>query len=103
MSSLLCIIGSRSLRSYEQGLLFISFARASTRQNRAVSVVCPSTWNGIVFLNLFSAAHEREHSVALPRNDVPLEIRVSPRAFFSHLKTVLFSRAGVVSAPAEIS
>ena len=33
--------GSRSLRSSEQGLLLVPFARTSTRQNRAFSVVGP--------------------------------------------------------------
>ena len=71
--------GSRSLRSSEQGLLLVPFARTSTRQNRAFSVVGPLTWNGL-----------------------PLELRLLPRTyssvFFSRLKTVLFSRAGVGSA-----
>lgn len=71
--------GSRSLRSSAQGLLLVPFARTSTAQNRAFSVVGPSTWNSL-----------------------PLELRLFPRTLspllFSHLKTVLFSRAGVGSA-----
>src|SRR5688572_23339950 len=71
--------GSRSLRSSEQGLLLVPFARTSTMQNRAFSVRGPSTWN-----------------------DLPLELRLVPRTFsptfFSHLKPVLFGRAGVRSA-----
>ena len=71
--------GSRSLRSSEQALLLVPFARTSTMQNRAFSVGGPSTWNGL-----------------------PLELRLVPRTFsptfFSHLKTVLFGRAGVGSA-----
>ena len=35
--------GSRSLRSAEQGLLSVPFARTSTKQSRAFSVVGPST------------------------------------------------------------
>ena len=71
--------GSQSLRSSEQGLLLIPFARTSTMQKRAFFVVGPSTWNGL-----------------------PLELRLFPRTFspmfFSHLKTALFGRAGVGSA-----
>ena len=70
--------GSRSLRSSEQGLLLVPFARTSTRQRRAFSVVGPSTWNSL-----------------------PQALRLLPRTlsptFFSHLKTALFSRAGVGS------
>jgi hypothetical protein len=71
--------GSRPLRSSEQGLLHVPFARTSTRQNRAFSVVGRLVWNGL-----------------------PLELRLLPRTFssmfFSHLKSVLFVRAGVGSA-----
>ena len=62
--------GSRSLRSSEQGLLLVPFARTSTRQRRAFSVVGPSTWNSL-----------------------PQALRLLPRTlsstFFSHLKTAL--------------
>jgi len=62
----------------EQGLLFVSFARTSTSQTRAFSVVDPSVWNGL-----------------------PLAQRLLPRdlsdTFYSSLKTVLFSRAKVGS------
>jgi hypothetical protein len=71
--------GSRSLRSAEQGLLSVPFARTSTRQSRAFSVIGPSTWNGL-----------------------PLALRSLPRtpsqSFLSQLKMVLFGRAGVGSA-----
>ena len=71
--------GSRSLRSVEHGLLSVPFARTSTKQNRAFSVVGPSTWNGL-----------------------PLVLRSLPRTpsqtFLSQLKMVLFGRAGVGSA-----
>ena len=70
--------GSRSLRSSEQGLLLVPFARPSTRQHRAFSVVGPSTWN------------------SLPQ-DLCLLPRTLSSTFFSHLKTALFSRAGVGS------
>src|SRR6218665_241191 len=76
---LLRAMSSRSLRSSQQGLLLIPFARTSTKQSRAFSVVGPSTWNGL-----------------------PSQLRIFPRAlslaFFSHIKTALFSRAGVGSA-----
>ena len=36
-----------SLRSIERGLLFVPFARTSTSQARAFSVVGPSVWNGL--------------------------------------------------------
>src|ERR1700733_5416473 len=35
--------GSRSLRSFEQGLIQVPFARTSIRQNRAFSVLGPSS------------------------------------------------------------
>jgi len=74
-----CPYISRSLRSSQQGLLLVPFARTSTKQIRAFSVVGPSTWNGL-----------------------PSELRIFNRttspAFFSHLKTALFDRAGVGSA-----
>src|SRR6218665_1199812 len=75
----LSAMSSRSLRSSLQGLLLVPFARTSTKQIRAFSVVGPSTWNGL-----------------------PPELRIFNRttlpAFFSHLKTALFDRAGVGSA-----
>src|SRR6218665_3632567 len=68
-----------SLRSSEQGLLFVPFARTSTTQARAFSVVGPSLWNRL-----------------------PLSQRLLPRilsdTFYSSLKTLLFSRARVGSA-----
>src|SRR6218665_1207408 len=39
--------GCSSLRSSEQGLLFVPFARTSTTQARAFLVVGPSVWNGL--------------------------------------------------------
>src|SRR6218665_2444692 len=72
---------SRSLRSSQEGLLLVPFARTCTsaKQSRAFSVVGPSIWNGL-----------------------PSQLRTLPRAlspaFFSQLKTALFSRAGVGSA-----
>ena len=39
--------GCSSLRSSEQGLLFVPFARTSTTQARPFSVVGPSVWNGL--------------------------------------------------------
>src|SRR6218665_2739317 len=70
---------SRSLRSVDQGLLRVPFARTSARQKRAFAVVGPSIWNGL-----------------------PLSIRSLPRTlsqtFLSQLKAVLFGRVGVGSA-----
>src|SRR6218665_2181795 len=75
----LSAMSSRSLRSSQQGLLLVPLDRKSTKQTRAFSVVGPSTWNGL-----------------------PPELRIFNRttspAFFSHLKTALFDRAGVGSA-----
>ena len=75
----LSIRSLRSLRSAEQGLLTVPFARTSIKQNRAFSVVGPLIWNSL-----------------------PLTLRLLPRTpsqtFFSHLKTVLFDRAGIGSA-----
>src|SRR6218665_74581 len=70
---------SRSLRSADQGLLRVPFARTSARQKRAFAVVGPSIWNGL-----------------------PFSIRSLPRTlsqtFLSQLKAVLFGRVGVGSA-----
>src|SRR6218665_1341739 len=66
------------LRSAEQGLLHVPFARTSTMQNRAFSVVGPLVWNGL-----------------------PLALRSLPRVFsqkfLQQLKTTLFGRAGARS------
>ena len=67
--------GSRSLRSSEQGLLQVPFARTSIRQNRAFSVLGPSTWNGL-----------------------PLELRLLPRSIpsvFLVLKPLSFAALGL--------
>ena len=72
--------GRRSLRSTERGVLMVPFARTATKQNRAFSVVGPSLWNG---LPLMLRLHPRIHS----------------ESFYTCLKTVLFSRAVVGSAP----
>src|SRR6218665_2115577 len=57
----------------------VPFARTSTKQSRAFSMVGPFIWNGL-------------HS----------QLRIFPTAlspaFFSHLKTALLGRAGVGSA-----
>src|SRR6218665_3655495 len=72
-------MSSRSLRSSQQGLLLVPFARTFAKQSRAFSVVGPSIWNGL-----------------------PSQLRIFPRAlspaFFSQLKTALFSHAGGGSA-----
>src|SRR6218665_4199513 len=39
---------SRSLRSADQGLLRVPFARTSTRQKRAFAVIGPSIWNDLI-------------------------------------------------------
>ena len=71
--------GRSFLRSMEQGVLFVPFARTSTCLARAILVVGPSVWNGL-----------------------PLALRLLPRVhsdeFYSCLKTVLFSHARVESA-----
>src|SRR6218665_3852371 len=63
----------------EQRLLFVPFARTSTTQARAFSVIGPSVRNGL-----------------------PLSQRLLPRilsdTFYSSLKTLLFSRARIGSA-----
>ena len=70
---------TRHLRSAEQALLHVPFARTSTMQSRAFSVVGPLVWNGL-----------------------PLILRSLPRVFsqkfLQQLKTTLFGRAGVGSA-----
>src|SRR6218665_515601 len=68
--------GRSSLRSLEQGLLFVPFARTSTTQACAFSVVVPSVWNGLPLAQQF-----------LPR--------ILSNTFYSSLKTLLFSRARV--------
>src|SRR6218665_2946358 len=69
----------RHLRSAEQGLLHVPFARTSIMQNRAFSVVGPLVWNGL----------------ALALRSLP---RVFSQKFLQQLKTTLFGRAGVGSA-----
>src|SRR6218665_1891494 len=70
---------SRSLRSADQGLLRVPFARTSARQKRAFALVGPSILNGL-----------------------PLSTRSLPRilsqTFLSQLRAVLFGRVGVGSA-----
>src|SRR6218665_2336410 len=70
---------TRHLRSAEQGLLHVPFARTSIMQSRAFSMVGPLVWNGI-----------------------PLALRSLPRVFslkfLQQLKTTLFGRAGGGSA-----
>src|SRR6218665_53865 len=70
---------TRHLRLAEQGLLHVPFARTSTMQSRAFSVVGPLVWNGL-----------------------PLALRSLPgvfsQKFLQQLKTTLFGRAGVGSA-----
>src|SRR6218665_1789972 len=70
---------TRHLRSAEQGLLHVPFARTSTMQSRAFSVAGPFLWNGL-----------------------PLALWSLPRAFsqkfLQQLKTTLFGHTGVGSA-----
>lgn len=67
---------THSLRSADQGLLHIQFARSSARQNWALSVAIPWVWNS-----------------------PPLALRSLPRifspVFLQQAKAALFSRAGV--------
>src|SRR6218665_2443545 len=70
---------TRHLRSGEQGLLYVPFARTSPMQSRAFSVVGPLAWNG------------------LPLALRPLH-RVFSQKFLQQLKTTLFRRARVGSA-----
>src|SRR6218665_1713741 len=69
----------RHLRLAVQGLFHVPFARTSTMQSRAFSVVGPLAWNGL-----------------------PLALRSLPRVFSQkfrqHLQTALFGRADVGSA-----
>src|SRR6218665_2459355 len=70
------------LRSAEQGLLHVPFARTSAMQSRTFSVVGPVVWNGL-----------------------PLALRSLPRLFsqkfLQQLKTTLFSRAAGVGGASE--
>src|SRR6218665_818093 len=70
---------TRHLRSAEQALLHVPFARTSTMQSRAFSVVGPLVWNGLPLI-LWS----------LPR--------VLSQKFNQQLKTTLLGRAEVESA-----
>src|SRR6218665_3155515 len=69
---------TRHLPSAEQGLLHVPFARPSTMQSRAFSVVGPLVWIGL-----------------------PLALRSVPRVFaqkfLQQLKTTLFGHAGAGS------
>src|SRR6218665_3989602 len=75
----LSVWSTRHLRSAEQGLLHVPFARPSTMQSRAIFVVGPLVWNGL-----------------------PLALRSLPRVFsqkfLQQLKTTLFGRVGSESA-----
>src|SRR6218665_405545 len=70
---------NRHLRSAEQGLLHVPFARTSTRQSWVFSVVGP-----------------------LVRDDLPLALRSLPRVFYQkflqQLETTLFGHTGAGSA-----
>ena len=70
--------GQTCLRSMERGLLFVPFARTSTRQTRSFSMVGPSVWNGLPLAHWL-----------LPR--------ILADTFYSSLKTVLLSCAGIGS------
>src|SRR6218665_2200986 len=70
---------TRHLHSAQQDLLHVPFARSSTIQNRAFSLVGPLVWNGLP-LALRSLS------------------RVFSQKFLQQLKTTLFGRAGVGSA-----
>ena len=78
--STLDVQGRRALRSSTHGELLVPRARTALRQHRAFSVAGPMVWNGL-----------------------PLTLRLTPRvhldAFYSSLKTILFSRGWVGSAP----
>src|SRR6218665_255007 len=67
------------LRSAEQGLLHVPFARTSTMQSRAFSVVGPLVWNGLPLA-----------LASLPR--------VFSQKFLQQLTTTLFGRSGAGSA-----
>src|SRR6218665_2816005 len=75
------IRGRTSLRSSEQGVLFVPLARTctSTTQARAFSVVGPSVWNWLHLSQRFFP-------------------RILCDTFYSSLKTLLFSHARVGSA-----
>src|SRR6218665_2265308 len=82
LADLCCPLTARStrhLRSAEQGLLHVPFARTSTMQSRAFSVGGPLVWNGL--------------SLAL--QSLP---RVFSLKFLQQLKTTLFGSAEVGSA-----
>src|SRR5688572_10975803 len=66
-------IGRRPLRTAARGDLSVLFARTSTMQHRAFSVVGPSIWNGLLL----------ELSL-LPRNSSP--------EFYTSMKATIFSR-----------
>src|SRR6218665_3972640 len=82
LADLCCLLTARStrhLRSAEQGLLHVPFARTFTMQSRAFSVVGPLVWNGL-----------------------PLALRSLPRVFsqkfLQQLKTTLFGALGLGAA-----
>src|SRR6218665_531405 len=75
----LSVRSTRHLRSAEQGLLHVPFARTFTMQSRAFSVVGPLVWNGLP-LALRSLS------------------RVFSQKFLQQLKTTLFGALGLGAA-----
>src|SRR5688572_5877777 len=69
----------RPLRSADRDDLIVPFARTSTMQHWAFSVVGPSIWNGLLL-------------------ELRLLTRNSSPAFYTSLKTILFSRGWARSA-----
>src|SRR6218665_490489 len=69
-----------SFRSVKQRVLFVHFSSASTRQNRAFSVVYSSVWNGFISAMRLLPGFILTHTLA-----------------YSSFKTLLFSRSEVRS------
>src|SRR6218665_552681 len=58
-----CVLWAHDpLRSAEQGLFQVPFARTSTRQNRAFSVLGPSLWNSCLLVLQLLPEHTHKHS-----------------------------------------
>lgn len=94
MVALLCrpinsTLGTRFLRSAEQGLLQVPFARSTTRQNHAFLVYGPSVWNSLLF---FEHSSEPTLKLSLYNSDLccSAALRLGARVWVVPLEKALY-------------